>query len=113
MKGILVLLGAVLLTGCSTPNPYPHATSEAYAQVKPGMSRQQVFEMLGTPRSFRPPGNINLCESATWSIPHDSHGFGHWTVHFAGDSVASVSEAQAMVTVHFNSHFSVEKSDSQ
>jgi hypothetical protein len=98
MKSIFALLFAALLAGCSTPNPNPSATANAYEQVKQGMSRQQVLALLGTPRTFKPPGNFDQCESATWSIPHGSHGFGHWIVYFSGDSVTGVGYAQATVT---------------
>ncbi len=89
---------AALLVGCSTPNPNPAATSNAYAQVQGGMTHQQVFALLGPPRDFKPPGNFDHCESATWSIPHDAHGWGHWTVGFTGDSVTSIGTASLSAT---------------
>lgn len=96
-----------LLAGCSTPNPNPAATSNAYAQVQCGMTHQQVFALLGSPRAFKPPGNIDHCQSATWSIPHDTHGVGHWTVCFIGDSVTSVDNTYTVMTLGASTSASV------
>jgi len=98
---------AALLAGCSTPNPNSAATSNAYAQVQCGMNHQQVFALLGPPRAFTPPGNIGHCQSATWSIPHDTHGIGHWTVYFIGDSVTSVNNAYTVMTFGANTDANV------
>ena len=97
MKQILLILSAVWLAGCSTPNPTPGATAAAYEQVKCGMNRQDVLALLGPPQSFQPGGDVNRCESATWSIPHDAHGRGHWTISFTGDTVTGVDNAYATV----------------
>lgn len=104
MKSIFSLLCALLLAGCATPNPNPSATWNAYEQVKQGMSRQDVLALLGSPRTFEPPGDFDHCAYATWSIPHNSRGFGHWIVYFSGDSVSGVGYAQATIT--FNHHAS-------
>ena len=98
---LISLCVAGFLAGCSTPNPNPAATTSAYAQVQCGMTHQQVFALLGPPRTVRPPGNVDRCQSATWSIPHDAHGVGHWTVYFIGDSVSSVNNAYAVMTLGY------------
>lgn len=66
------------------------------------MTHQQVFTLLGRPRAFAPQGDIDHCQSATWSIPHDTHGAGHWTVCFIGDSVTSVNNSYATMTLGAN-----------
>jgi hypothetical protein len=87
----IVLAVLIVASGCSTPNPNPKATTVAYEQVKIGMSREQVYALLGQPKSVRPSGDIDHCQTATWSIPHDANGWGHWTVKFSGDTVSDIS----------------------
>ena len=92
---LAVLVAA--LAGCSTPNPNPAATAAAYGQVKVGMTRQQVYALLGPPRSVRPAGDVEHCQTAKWSsIPHDSRGWhcgwGSWKVEFTGDKVSDISD---------------------
>src|SRR5579872_5880001 len=89
IKNVFLALCIAVMAGCGTPNRNPGATSAAYEKVKCGMSRKEVFELLGPPRSVQPDGDIEHCQSATWGIPHDAHGRGHWTVNFAGDTVVS------------------------
>src|SRR5690349_3865425 len=98
MRYAVLLLLAAVLSGCSTPNPHPTATGSAYDQVKVGMTRQQVYALLGPPRSVRPAGDVEHCQAAIWGIPHDSHGWGHWTVKFNGDTVSDVSASHATVS---------------
>ncbi len=101
------LLAVILLAlvGCGTPNPNPQATEAAYQQVKPGMSRREVYALLGPPKSVEPAGDIAFCRVATWSIPHDSHGWGSWKVTFIGDNVSDVSESHATASGSaFGSH---------
>jgi len=99
MKRPVIALCAMLLAGCSTPNPNPKATAAVYEQIQSGMTRRQVYDLLGPPRSVNPPGDFWRCQSAMRSIPHDSHGSGHWTVYFGGDTVASVDHIAATVTI--------------
>ena|SRR5690242_4505372 len=96
MKNIILTLCVVGLAGCSTPNPNPKATEAAYDKVKCGMSRDQVYSLLGHPESVEPEGDIMHCRTATWSIPHDTHGSGHWTVMFTGDTVATIKTGHAI-----------------
>jgi hypothetical protein len=102
MKSI-VLAVLVVASGCSTPNPNPKATTAAYEQVKIGMSREQVYALLGQPKSVRPSGDIDHCRTAIWSIPHDSHGWGHWTVKFSGDMVSDMSNTAATYSATYSS----------
>ena len=95
MRYVVFVVLVAALNGCSTPNPNPAATAAAYEQVKVGMTRQQVYALLGPPKSARPAGDLEHCQTATWSIPHDSHGWGVWKVKFAGDTVSDVSPNQA------------------
>jgi hypothetical protein len=94
---VFVVLVAALC-GCSTPNPNPAATAAAYDQVKVGMTRQQVYALLGPPKSVRPAGDMEHCQTATWGIPHGTHGWGHWKVKFTGDSVSDVSMGPIQAT---------------
>ena len=87
------------LVGCATPNPNLRANGAAYDQVACGMSREQVYALLGPPRATQPAGDIDHCRTATWSIPHHAHGWGHWTVAFAGDTVTWVETDHATVTL--------------
>jgi SmpA / OmlA family len=98
MKNIVLALGFVLFVGCSTPNPNPKANYAAYEQLKCGMSREQVYELLGQPQSVQPQGDIAHCREATWGIPHDAHGRGHWTLTFAGDTVTKVKTGHAVIS---------------
>ncbi|HEX3797651.1 MAG TPA: outer membrane protein assembly factor BamE [Verrucomicrobiae bacterium] len=102
----IILLVLVIASGCSTPNPSAKATQAAYEQVKPGMSRQQVYALLGQPRSVRPEGDIDHCHTAVWGIPHGSHGWGHWTIEFSGDTVTGVTG----VSNGFDAHVSASAS---
>ncbi|HEX3799745.1 MAG TPA: outer membrane protein assembly factor BamE [Verrucomicrobiae bacterium] len=95
---ILAFLIIASTSGCSTPNPSTKATQAAYEQVKPGMSRQQVYALLGQPRSERPEGDIDHCHTAVWGIPHGSHGWGHWTIEFSGDTVTGVTSGYVHVS---------------
>lgn len=97
--GVSVL--ALVMAGCSTPNPNPSSTAAAYSQLNCGMTREQVYALMGQPRSVDPAGDVGHCRRATWGIPHDSHGWGHWTVNFAGDTVAGISTSQATATFPF------------
>ena|ERR1700677_203660 len=90
MKYIILAL-LVIASGCSSPNPNPNATAAAYEQVKVGMSRQQVYALLGQPRSVQPEGDVDHCRKAVWGNPHDSHGWGHWTIKFTGDTVTDIN----------------------
>jgi hypothetical protein len=99
MKYIALAVCVGVLSGCSTPNPSPKATAAAYEQVTCGMSRKQVYELLGQPQSVEPAGDIEHCRSATWGIPHDSHGWGHWTAAFTGDIVTEVKMGNATLTI--------------
>jgi hypothetical protein len=95
MKIIVLAFFLIAITGCSTPNPHSSATNAVYEQVTTGMTRTQVYALLGPPRSVRPGGDVDHCKSAIWGIPHNSHGWGRWTVHFDGDTVSEVSTAHA------------------
>lgn len=95
-----IVIGVVVLavSGCSTPNPNTEATASSYEQVKVGMSREEVYALLGEPRSTEPVGDVEHCRSATWSIPHGSHGWGHWTVTFTQNTVTGVKTGHATVS---------------
>jgi hypothetical protein len=95
MKYIMFAVLGVSLMGCSTPNPNPKATAAVYDQIKAGMSRGQVYELLGPPKSVRPAGDVEHCKIAKWGVPHDSHGWGGWKVTFSGDTVTDVSTSHA------------------
>lgn len=99
LKRIALAVCIIGLSGCGTPNPSPKATAAAYEQVKSGMSRQEVYALLGPPRSVKPAGDVDHCQSATWGIPHDSHGWGHWTVYFGGDAVSGIDTGHAIATI--------------
>ncbi len=96
--GIALLLAVILAAACSTPNPNPDATVSAYEQVQCGMTRDQVYALLGDPRSTEPAGDVAHCRKATWGIPHGSHGWGHWTVIFQDDTVTGVETGHATVS---------------
>ncbi|HYG33268.1 MAG TPA: outer membrane protein assembly factor BamE, partial [Clostridia bacterium] len=98
MKNIILVLLLTFLAGCSTPNPTSHATAAAYDQVKVGMSREQVYALLGPPKKVRPAGDAEHCRVAIWGIPHDTHGWGRWRVKFNGDTVTDVGTSQAIVS---------------
>ncbi|HEU5124569.1 MAG TPA: hypothetical protein VFW05_10955 [Verrucomicrobiae bacterium] len=98
MKTIVLAFSLIAIAGCSTPNPHPSATHAAYHQVTTGMTRAQVYALLGPPRSMHPGGDFDHCESATWGIPHNSHGWGRWTIHFDGDTVRKISTSHATTT---------------
>ncbi len=98
MKNILFAALLVLLSACSTPNLSPQATAATYEQVKSGMSRDQVYSLLGPPKSVRPKGDVAHCQIASWGIPHDSHGWGRWKVKFSGDTVTEVSTVHAVTS---------------
>jgi hypothetical protein len=102
MKHIAAAVWLVLMVGCSTPNPHPTATTTAYEQVKAGMTRAQVYALLGPPKWVQPAGDIEHCEKARWGIPHDQHGWGRWTVTFDGDKVSGVSTSHAMASTAFD-----------
>src|SRR5262249_40583086 len=99
MKYILYVVLGISLLGCSTPNPNAKANTAAYNQVKVGMTRAQVFELLGPPKTTEPADDVDHCKIAKWGIPHDAHGWGGWKVTFSGDTVTDVAESplQAMV----------------
>ena len=101
MRIYIFMASLILLTACSTPNPRPCADDAAYDRIKPGMTRHEVYELLGPPRSISPANDMNHCETAIWSIPHNSRGWGHWTVTFTGDLVASVDTSHAIVAGSF------------
>ena len=96
MKYIALVI-LIVASGCSTPNPNPSpkATAAAYEQVKLGMSRQQVYALLGQPESVQPSGDFDHCRTATWGVPHDSHDSGHWAVGFSGDTVSEINTVAA------------------
>lgn len=98
MKAIIFAIGISALSGCSTPNRNPSATDAAYEQLKGGMTREQVYALLGQPKSVQPPGDIAHCQTATWSIPHNSHGWGHFTITFDGDGVVGINYARATIS---------------
>jgi hypothetical protein len=98
MKYIVLALSLVAIAGCSTPNPHSSATNAAYYQVTMGMTRAQVYALLGPPRSMRPGSDFDHCKSATWGIPHNSHGWGRWTIRFDDDAVSKISTAHAITT---------------
>src|ERR1700744_193041 len=87
---ILFALLVASLCGCSTPNANPKATAAAYDQVKVGMSREQVYSLLGSPKSENPAGDLAHCQTAIWGMPHDGRGWGHCKVDFNGDTVSGV-----------------------
>ena len=97
MRPILLALCFVGLIGCSTPNPVPKATASAYEQVTCGMTRDQVYALLGQPESVEPAGDLMHCRRATWSIPHGVHGVGHWTILYTGDTVGTVKTCHATI----------------
>ena len=88
-----VLITFLGLPSASTLNAQPLAAG--LGQYRFGMTRQQVYELLGLPRKVRPVGDVEHCQTAVWGIPHDSHGWGHWTVKFNGDTVSDVSATHA------------------
>jgi hypothetical protein len=100
MKLLAYLAVMFAAVGCSTPNPHPQATAEAYKKVQVGMTRHEVYALLGAPRSTRPAGDIQQCEIAVWGIPHDSHGWGRWKVVFDGDRVSDVTPLEATASGH-------------
>lgn len=95
------MVSLIFLAACSTPNPRPGASDTAYDRIKEGMSRHEVYELLGPPRSTSPAGDADHCQTAIWSIPHNSRGWGRWTVNFNGDVVASVGTDHAIVAGSF------------
>jgi hypothetical protein len=99
MKYLAFSLCFIGLLGCSTPNPNTQATLSAYEQVRSGMTRSEVYTLLGQPQSVEPAGDAAHCRKATWSIPSESRGRGHWTVTFAGDTVTGVKSSRAIVSV--------------
>jgi hypothetical protein len=98
MKHLAFILCLVGVVGCSTPNPNAQATQSAYEQVRCGMSRSEVYTLLGQPQSVVPAGDAAQCREATWSIPKDSQGHGHWTVTFAGDTVSGIKSRRAILS---------------
>ena len=101
---MLAVLGVSLLGfGCSTPNnPNSKATEAAYEQVKVGMSREQVYALLGPPQSVRPAGDVEHCKIAKWGAPHDSHGWGVMKVTFTGDTVTDISTSQTTASASYS-----------
>ena len=63
------------------------------------MSREQVYALLGQPQSVKPAGDVEHCRTASWGIPNDAHGQGHWTVVFTGDTVTTVDTTLATYAV--------------
>ena len=92
MKIILGVGLLTLLSACSTPNANPTATAAAYEQIKVGMTRAQVYALLGPPKTVQPTGPT---EVARWGIPHDRHGWGTSKVTFENDKVTKVSSNHA------------------
>lgn len=61
------LLAALLIVACS------RATPENYARIKPGMHREQVYEILGKPDEIAATGAGMLSVSAeTWKGRHST-----------------------------------------
>lgn len=61
------LLAALLIVACS------RATPENYARIEPGMSREQVYEILGKPDEVASVGAGKLAVSAeTWKGRHST-----------------------------------------
>jgi hypothetical protein len=98
MKSIVFAVLVIALSGCSTPNPNPAATEAAYGRVRVGMTRSQVYALLGPPKSVRPAGDTEHCRTAKWSIPHDSRGWGSWKVTFSADTVTGVDPIVAVAS---------------
>ena len=99
MRFLIVLIVCALgLTGCSTPNRNPKATTAAYEQVKGGMTRDQVYALLGQPQWVEPEGDVAHCHTAKWTIPHNSHGWGRWIITFDGDAVTGVNHYDATIS---------------
>ena len=102
MKIITFILAVGVLTGCVTSNPNPAAKEAVYTEfiheIKGGQSytRDQVYGLLGSPKSVEPFGDIEHCTNATWSIPHGSHGFGGLVVIFSGDTVVNYKVPASM-----------------
>ena len=102
MKYIMLAVLGVSLFGCSTPNPDPKATEAAYDQVKVGMSREQVYALLGPPKSVRPTGDVEHCKIAKWGVPHDGHDWGVWKITFSGDTVTDVSTSETTASASYS-----------
>jgi hypothetical protein len=95
---IILIVCALGLIGCSTPNRNPKATTAAYEQLKYGMSREEVYALLGQPQSVEPVGDVAHCHTARWTIPHNSHGWGRWTITFDTDAVTGIKHNNATVS---------------
>ena len=76
-RAIAILLLTVALAACSK------ATPENYAKLDAGMTRDQVYAILGTPDdiSSHAIGGLTT-ESATWKGPHNTI-----EVRFVGDKL--------------------------
>jgi hypothetical protein len=101
MRTHLFIVSLIFLAACSTPNPRSGASDAAYDRIKEGMTRHEVYDLLGPPCSTDPTNDADHCRTATWSIPHNSRGWGHWTVNFNGDVVANVDTDHAIVAGSF------------
>ena len=77
MKNILLIVLVGLLTGCLS-NP-PSAVSPArstvsqYQQMRVGMSRDEVYQLLGKPQGILAQG-VKDVYSEIWVAPPDNHG---------------------------------------
>lgn len=95
-----------LLAGCATPNPYPPATLLVYKQVQQNImngrfyDRREIYALLGEPSSFHPPGDINHCHTASWKIPHGTHGWGHLKIEFDVNLAVHFDTSMVIVTVY-------------
>jgi hypothetical protein len=65
------------------------------------MTRHEVYDLIGPPRSTDPANDAEHCQTATWSIPHNSRGWGHWTMTFSGDNVTGVDSDSTLVSGSF------------
>jgi hypothetical protein len=76
MKHIPLIILVGLMTGCH-PNPPPtsapaHITVSQYQQIHVGMSRDEVYQLLGKPQgSYIEGANVPI---EIWVAPPDSHG---------------------------------------